>query len=118
MERMTLVSTMKLTSVCTVLALAVPRSIGLEDSAIIPGCPLQPADDRSCTITDEVPLIDISALMQPAAAGYGSPRWNDTAEAVATACEEWGFFHVRLMCCDVLCCAVLCRIAPNFLLII
>lgn len=86
---------MKLTNIGALLALAVPRSAALEDLAIIPDCPSQSPDDRSCTMT-EVPIIDISPLMQPIAE-HGSARWNDTAEAVATACEEWGFFHVRLL---------------------
>lgn len=40
----------------------------------------------------EVPVIDVSALMDPEA--YSAVRWDETAEAVSRACEEWGFFQV------------------------
>lgn len=38
-----------------------------------------------------VPVIDVSALMDPSS--YASPQWVKAAEEVSSACEEWGFFQ-------------------------
>lgn len=38
------------------------------------------------------PVIDISALIS--SDDHSTVEWNTAAEAVARACEEWGFFQV------------------------
>lgn len=38
------------------------------------------------------PVIDISALMS--SDDHSTAEWDTAAEAVARACEEWGFFQV------------------------
>lgn len=40
----------------------------------------------------QVPVIDISALIRPSA--HSTAGWDEAAEAVTRACEEWGFFQV------------------------
>lgn len=50
--------------------------------------------DRDATIAlDTVPVIDVSALMYPHS--HSVEQWDKTANEVAKACEEWGFFQVR-----------------------
>lgn len=44
----------------------------------------------------KVPVIDISALMEPDP--LSTEEWDKAAEAVARACEEWGFFQVPGLC--------------------
>lgn len=52
------------------------------------------AHDRDATITlNTVPVIDVSALMDPDS--HSVDQWDETANEVAKACEEWGFFQVR-----------------------
>lgn len=76
-------------------------SVGLEAPPSVASLPYPDDDkdavDRSCatgTSAEKVPVIDVSALMEPDTS-YSSERWNETAAAIAAACEEWGFFHVR-----------------------
>lgn len=42
----------------------------------------------------KVPVIDISALMNPDL--HSVARWDEMAEAVSRACEQWGFFQVMV----------------------
>lgn len=44
------------------------------------------------SIAENVPVIDVSALMNPSM--YTTLLWNRTAEEVSRACEDWGFFQV------------------------
>ena len=41
----------------------------------------------------EVPVIDISALMDPDSRSKSD--WDEAAQAVSRACEQWGFFQVQ-----------------------
>lgn len=52
------------------------------------------ATESSCEVAPEVPVIDISPLMR--SDEHSAAEWDTAAEAVARACEEWGFFQV---CC-------------------
>lgn len=47
----------------------------------------------SSTEVGNVPVIDVSALMDPES--YSMEQWDEAAGAVSRACEEWGFFQVR-----------------------
>lgn len=44
------------------------------------------------TEVGNVPVIDVSALMDPES--YSLAQWDEAAGAVSRACEEWGFFQV------------------------
>lgn len=48
---------------------------------------------ETSTEVGEVPVIDVSALMDPES--YSTAQWDEAAGAVSRACEEWGFFQVR-----------------------
>lgn len=52
-----------------------------------------PADSAgSCEVVVAPPVIDVSALMS--SDHHSTADWDTAAEAVARACEEWGFFQV------------------------
>lgn len=53
-------------------------------------------DDASCEVSPAIPVIDISPLMR--SNDHSAAEWDAAAEAVARACEEWGFFQVRCLC--------------------
>lgn len=55
----------------------------------------------------EVPVIDISALMDPDSRSKSD--WDEASEAVSRACEQWGFFQVRTGCFCVSC--VPCKVS-------
>lgn len=56
-------------------------------------CPAAATDGASCDVVIEPPVIDVSALMS--SDDHSTAEWNAAAEAVAKACEEWGFFQVK-----------------------
>lgn len=49
---------------------------------------------ESCGVQEapEVPVTDISPLVS--SVDHSPAEWETAAEAVARACEEWGFFQV------------------------
>lgn len=47
--------------------------------------------DSCQAVATEVPVIDIRALIN--SDQHSSAEWDTAAEAVANACEEWGFFQ-------------------------
>lgn len=55
-------------------------------------CPAADVASSSCDVI-EPPVIDVSALMS--SDDHSTAEWNAAAEAVAKACEEWGFFQVN-----------------------
>lgn len=55
-------------------------------------CPAAAVDGASCDVI-EPPVIDVSALMS--SDDHSTAEWNAAAQAVAKACEEWGFFQVK-----------------------
>lgn len=54
------------------------------------------SEESSCEVAAEVPVIDISPLMR--SNDHSAAEWDTAAEAVARACEEWGFFQVCCWC--------------------
>lgn len=61
-------------------------------------------------VAQQVPVIDVSALMSPDL--HSTARWDEAAEAVSRACEEWGFFQVLRKCHSLLyvgVCLLCCR---------
>lgn len=82
-----------------VLLTALTKSVGGEDPSghCVTGplaCPSgnESIDAHPDVLDIAVPVIDVSALMSPAS--QSRARWDEAAEAVARACEEWGFFQV------------------------
>ena len=66
-----------------------PATGGSQDSGSARSSGGDPAVD---VVVGEVPVIDISALMDPGSCSKSD--WDEAAEAVSRACEQWGFFQV------------------------